>query len=341
MRVRVKVPATTANIGPGFDCLGMALALYNEVEFLVEGAPEPAVHTGERVGADGEASAGTPVVRLLSCGRPHDTIPLPKNLVYQSFSRTLAAIRLRVSSVTLDALRTEIPVARGLGSSAACIVGGVLAARKVAEELGHCRMTFQEAMDLAVEMEGHPDNVVPAMVGGMTAALSVPRPAGLAAPGEADEGRLQTLYARINIPGGLIFAALIPKFRMSTEEARRALPETYGRADTVFNIGRTALLVASFASGDMSYLRTAACDRVHQPYRLRLIPSSEEVIKAARESGAAAEFLSGSGPTVMAIVPGDGTRFAEEVSRRLADIPGGWTVHLLKPDMSGAEVQVV
>ncbi len=135
-------------------------------------------------------------------------------------------------------------------------------------------------------------------------------------------------------------AALVPDFRLSTEEARSALPAQYDRADAVSNIGRAALLTASLASGDLSCLRAAVEDRIHQPYRLPLIAHSREVIEAARAAGSEAEFVSGSGPTIMALLRGDGAAFAAQVSDRLARIPGGWVVHLLKPERSGAQVWV-
>lgn len=337
MKVRVRVPATTANMGPGFDCLGMALSLHNEFEFEVEarsaggrdeGPDEIAGNAADEATseADVRVTAACSGVRVLSDGKPYTLIPLSKNLVYQSFARTLRLLGAEICGVTLTVLRTDIPIARGLGSSAACIVAGVLAAGRIAEELIGYRLSCSDAMDLAVEMEGHPDNVVPAMVGGMTAAVM-------------EECR--TVYSGIPVPHGLTFAAIVPSFRLSTEEARGVLPERYSRSDIVFNVGRAALLAASFAAGDVGVLRVAVEDRIHQPYRLGLIPNSAEVISSARAVGSQAEFLSGSGPTIMAVIEGDGDRFALDVSQRLANISGGWVVHLLKPEMSGAQVETV
>ncbi|MGI6632575.1 MAG: homoserine kinase [Bacillota bacterium] len=329
MRLRLRVPATTANLGPGFDCLGMALSLYNEVEFRVDGEfrldLQPARcaegHRHEK-GISGQS------VSILSDGKPNLTVPLAKNLVYQSFVRASDVLGLRLPPVTIEILTTEIPIARGLGSSAACIVTGVLAANTLACQCGG-GLSFSEALDLAVDIEGHPDNVVPCAVGGMTVAVRA-----------ESEGRVRTFYSRIGVPDGLTFAALVPGFRLTTEDARRALPESYSRGDAVFNVGRAALLAASFASGDFGALRVAMDDRLHQPYRLGLIPHSAEVIEACRRAGSAAEFLSGAGPTIMAIVRGDGAGFSKEVSPRLAGIPGNWIVHLLEPDTSGAKVEI-
>lgn len=320
MRVRVRVPATTANLGPGFDCLGLALSMCNEVEFHVEGV----AGTGQTT-----SSKGNRVVRVTSEGRPYRSVPLSKNLVYRSFSHAISLLGITVSSVNIDVLRTEIPIARGLGSSAASITAGVLAAREVSRGLGRSSISPDEAIDIAVEIEGHPDNVVPAMVGGMTVA---------ALTGES--GR-RTVYSRVPVPESLVFAALVPGFRVSTEDARKVLPENYSRADAVFNVGRAALLIASLAAGDLSALRTATADKLHQPYRLALIPHSAEVIRAAREAGSIAEFLSGSGPTIMAVVEGDGADFARRISSRVAGISGKWAVHLLRPDHGGAEVEAI
>jgi homoserine kinase len=310
LRVKARVPATTANMGPGFDCLGMALALYNEVEFQVAEMASP---------CEGK-----------------ETVPLSKNLIYRCFALALDRLGVVPQSWRLRMLKADIPVARGLGSSAACIVAGVLAARAVAPRLGGAEMSLAEAIDLSVEIEGHPDNVVPATVGGMTVAVMVEGPCKDRRP--AGPRRVQ--YCRIDPPEDLTMAAIVPDFRLSTEEARGALPAQYDRADAVFNIGRAALLTACLASGDLSSLRTAVDDRIHQPYRLPLISHSGEVIEAARAAGSLAEFVSGSGPTIMALLRGDGAAFAGEVLDRLARIPGGWEVYLLKPERSGARVDV-
>ena len=161
IEITVKGSTTTANLGPGFDCLGMARSLYNEVEFRVDGEfrldLQPARcaegHRHEK-GISGQS------VSILSDGKPNLTVPLAKNLVYQSFVRASDVLGLRLPPVTIEILTTEIPIARGLGSSAACIVTGVLAANTLARQCGG-GLSFSEALDLAVDIEGHPDNVVP------------------------------------------------------------------------------------------------------------------------------------------------------------------------------------
>jgi homoserine kinase len=334
IRVKARVPATTANMGPGFDCLGMALDLYNEMEFEVEvggGSPDikwpPVDSPGTGLGPGLECQAGTPP---------------GKNLIYRSFALTLDRLGVACHSTRLRTLRTDIPIARGLGSSAACIVAGVLAAREVAVQVGAGTMSLAQAIDLAVEVEGHPDNVVPATLGGMTVAVWTEESSTALGEGPpTDEHRRRVVHCRMDPPKDLTLAAFVPDFRLTTEQARGALPATYSREDAVFNIGRAALLTACLASGDLSRLRTAADDRIHQPYRLPLIAHSRDVIAAARAAGSEAEFVSGSGPTIMALVRGDGNAFAAEVAGKLAGIPGGWVLHLLKPALSGAVAWVV
>lgn len=368
LKVKVRVPATTANMGPGFDCLGMALAMYNEVEFEIAGC---AAGHGKRsssctfpcskatlplssTSSDGERGSSCSFSRSgkLRSREGSSTTPESKNLIYRSFVSTLRRLGVIPQSVIVRTLKAGIPVARGLGSSAACIVAGVLAAREAAAKLGGEEMSLAQAIDLAVEIEGHPDNVVPAVLGGMTVAVwtgessTVSTDGTAGAPGAskagsgygspAGETRRRVVCCRIDPPRDLTLAAFVPDFRLATEQARGALPATYSREDAVFNIGRAALLLASLVSGDFSCLRTAVDDRIHQPYRLPLIAHSNDVISAARTAGSEAEFVSGSGPTIMALVRGDGNAFAQDVSRELAGIPGGWVLHLLKPDDRGA-----
>lgn len=320
IKVKVRVPATTANMGPGFDCLGMALTLYNEAEFEVAAA------------GTGGGESRTP--------EDLSGVTDSKNLVCKSFVTALLRFGVAPKSVSFRMLKTGIPVARGLGSSAACIVAGVLAAREAAARLGAGRVGLGEAIDLATEIEGHPDNVVPAILGGITVAVCADEPGGdLGDVTQRRESR-RVICRRLEPPKDIALAAFVPDFRLSTEEARAALPATYSRHDAVFNISRAALLTASLATGDLTSLRTAVDDRIHQPYRLPLIAHSKDVIEAARAAGSEAEFVSGSGPTIMAVLRGDGDGFAQEVSRKLAAVPGGWALYLLKPDDRGAVVSV-
>jgi homoserine kinase len=214
-----------------------------------------------------------------------------------------------------------IPISRGLGSSAACIASGVLAANRAMNGV----LSQDDVIEIATQMEGHPDNVVPAIVGGMTVSVR-------------EGGRV--VYAKVPLPESLAFVAIIPGFRLSTKKARRVLPRGHSRADCVHNIGRAALLVASLASGGLSNLRTATGDRLHQPYRLKLIRGAHRVLTIAKSLGSLAEYVSGAGPTLMALIEGHekAASFAATMNGELTRLPGGWTAMHLRPDLQGARV---
>lgn len=266
--IRVRVPATTANLGPGFDALGLALRLHNSV--ALEAAPEP------RIEIEGEGAMAL----------PRD----PSHLAYRA-ALAVAGARKGAAAPRAFHLRqhNRIPLARGLGSSAAAIVGGAAAANAL---LGG-PLDVQGLIDLAAGLEGHPDNVAPAVLGGLVACVTT------------EAGKIR--WTRL-IPKRLRVVIAIPEFAVSTAEARRLLPETVPFRDAVFNVTRTALLVASLAEGQMDMLDEATRDRLHQPYRARLVPGLEAVFAAARASGAHGVALSGSGPAVVAFgeAPGIG-----------------------------------
>ncbi|MBI3911470.1 MAG: homoserine kinase [Armatimonadetes bacterium] len=262
MIVRIRVPASTTNLGPGFDALGMALRLHNRLE--VEAAARPAVEI-EGEGAD----------RL-----PAD----PSNLVYRTAADLLAeagrpqpALRIR--------LRNEVPVGRGLGSSATAIVGGLLAANALLGE----PFSREELLRRAVQLEGHPDNVTPALMGGLQV---VTRAAG------------EVIHLRLPTPAGLHAVVAVPDLEIATADARAVLPACVAREDAVFNVGRAALLVAALTQGRPDLLGAGMADRLHQPYRARLLPGFEAALAAARAAGACGACLSGSGSSLLALTRG-------------------------------------
>ncbi len=255
--VRVRVPATTANLGAGFDVLGLSLALYNEVDAT---ASDTLVITME-----GEGAAEL----------PRDA----SNLVWKAAQQVFAHVGRAAPGARLH-MRNAIPLESGLGSSAAAVVAGML----LGNALIGGQVDREMLLALAIDMEGHPDNVAPAMLGGLIAA------------GRDDTGR--PMVTRLSTPA-LKAVVVMPDARLSTAVARRALPKTFPMADAVFNLGHLALTIAAFQQGDYDLLARAMDDRLHQPYRAPLVPGLAEALAAARACGAAAA-ISGAGPAVVA-----------------------------------------
>ena len=286
--VRVRVPATSANLGPGFDALGLALGLHDEVTASV--AAEP----GLRVEVTGEGAADV----------PRDE----RHLVVRAFRAAEQRWGAVGGGLRLDCTN-RIPHARGLGSSAAAIVAGVLAARA----LSGATVPASEVLRLATEIEGHPDNVAACLLGGVTVAWT-----------ESTGARA----ARVEPSPDLDPVVLIPATTASTEAVRRLLPGTVPHADAAANAGRAALLVHALAT-DPSLLLPATEDRLHQPYRAPAMPESADLVARLRAEGVAA-VVSGAGPTVLAL------------AGRGADpgpAPAGWRV--LRPGLDGGGAAVV
>lgn len=260
--ITVRVPATIANLGPAFDALGVAVSLYNSVEVEIAAVPHVDVH------GEGEG-------RL-----PQDE----HNLVYRAASAVAAAAG-RTESFRLRC-RNDIPLARGLGSSAAAIVGGLVAANAA---LGR-PLDDDALLQLAAGFEGHPDNVAPALFGG-----------AVVCGARTD----RVTYVRLTPAWQAAVVAAVPEFTVSTEEARRRLPETVPFAEAAANVARAALLVAALLTGRTDLLGQAMDDALHQPYRRPLVPGMDAVFEAARGAGAWGAALAGSGPSIVALTPPD------------------------------------
>ena len=258
MQFTVTVPATTANLGPGFDCLGLAVALYNTLE--VRSREE-----GLLVSVEGE---GQGLIAL-----DHS------NLMVAAMQRLAAHVGRPLPGLHLRQIN-HIPVSSGLGSSAAATLAGVLAANRLLDE----PLSPGELLDMAVTIEGHPDNMAPALFGGLILA-------------NRDGERL--LLEQLPIAEQRVVVVL-PQFALSTFEARAVLPRQVSLADTVFNLGRVGLLLRALAEGDYEKLDKAMDDRLHQPYRLPLIPGMQAAFAAARAAGAQGVALSGAGPSAVA-----------------------------------------
>jgi len=297
---KIKVPATTANMGAGFDCLGMALSLYNEIT----------VRESDRFS-----------IEIKGVVASDDIFTTKDNLIYQVIASFYEEIGQKVPHLSITQ-EDCIPMTRGLGSSSACIVAGLFAANELT---GH-PMTRDELAQMACRIEGHPDNVAPAVYGGLIVAVL--------------EGEEQTLHhVKITPPSELSYVAFIPNFQLSTAKARRILPINYSRADAVFNISRASLFIASMMNGDFSNFPVALNDKIHQPYRGTLIPGFDAVFGATEKAGAHGVFMSGAGPTIIAITTRDKEEtFAQEMQNALVQLDNEWKTIILHADLEGATV---
>lgn len=261
----VRVPATSANLGPGFDCLGLALDLWNETIFTLEGDQCMVVASGEGQGT-----------------LPHDDT----NLIAQSARTLFKKVQIDPGPGLLIRSYNQIPLSSGLGSSAAALVTGILGANAL---IGN-PLPEVKLLQLLTEMEGHGDNVAPAMLGGLAIVSGSGKSVNYRKVWDGMVGG-ETLQA----------AVVLPEIQLSTQQARELLPREVPLADAVFNLQRTALLVHAFESGDLVLLGEMMVDKLHQPYRLEAIPGAAAAIQAARSAGAAAAALSGAGPSVIAL----------------------------------------
>lgn len=262
--VTVAVPATSANLGPGFDCLGVALSLHNQFKFSL--LPD-----------------GSQVVAIDVTGEEATRVKTDhNNLAYQSFAKLYSHLGKEPPAVKIE-ICLNVPLARGLGSSATAIVGGLVGANVLAG----LPLTQTEVMKLAISIEGHPDNVVPALLGGCR--LTVAR---------EDQNWDVCL---IPWHGDIVPVLAIPNFELSTHQARSILPDSISRADAIFNIAHLGLLLRALQEGRTDWLHTALADRLHQPYRQSLIPGYEVVQRAAIAAGAHGLVISGAGPTLLAL----------------------------------------
>jgi homoserine kinase len=294
----VDVPASSANLGSGFDCFAAALSLKLRAELW------PGDEAGIVLNARGE-------------GAPADDEPADENLLIRAFREGLRASAAYGSPAWRLEVSSMIPAARGLGSSAAAIVAGAVLGAAV----GRRTVDADEMLALAAGIEGHPDNVAAALYGGFTVAL-------------ADDGRVS--LRRFRVPEAWIPVAFIPQRESRTAEMRAALPATVPHAAAARQAGRSALLATAIMTSDAGMLRAAMADELHQPFRLPLLPGSRELIDIAYERGAAGACLSGAGPTVLAICDSVASAHAVEKAWNASGIGGIAT--RLRFDTSGARL---
>lgn len=298
--VKIKVPGTSANIGPGFDTLGLALNIFNEIT----------VEKKEN-GID------------IQWEIPNPNIPLEENLVYVALIHTLKKYKREHLGGTITMTKIDIPISRGLGSSAAAIVGGICAANYL---MGNTLST-KDIINIATELEGHPDNVAPAILGNMV--LSVMTPSDV-------------LYSKIEFPEEIKFNVLIPNFKLSTEKARSVLPKSYSTADCISNASRLALLLAFLREKNFDNLRECLVDKIHQPYRFSLINDSLDIFAKSKELGALGEFISGAGPTLISWVLEDNEEsYKKELRDFLDTLNDKWEIKDLTINNTGTIVEEI
>lgn len=297
-RVTVRVPATSANLGPGFDTLGLALSVYDELE--VTAVAEPGAHV--EVHGVGEGIVETD----------------ESNLVVRSIAHVFSHAGITLPGLRLVAHNT-IPHGRGMGSSGAAIVGGIMAAKGLLE--GIVDLDEDALLARATELEGHPDNVAPALFGGLTIAWM---------------GETGPQHKRLTVHRGVSPLVCVPEAStMSTAMARTLQPESVPHSDAIFNVSRSALLIAALIQSP-ELLFTATEDRLHQSYRASAMPQTDALIQALRQAGFAA-VVSGAGPSILVLCgdPGERLRAAELVEKHRAT---PWTMHMLAVDVLGATV---
>lgn len=273
--VTVTVPATTANLGPGFDCIGAALTLYNQFHFSC-------------------LDAGSKPLEIKVRGAEASKVKTDEhNLLYQAFVKLYQHVRQTPPPVQIE-IELGVPLARGLGSSATAIVGGLVGAN----QLAGAPLSQTEVMELAIALEGHPDNVVPALLGGCR--LAATNSLGFN-PLESKE-REEWVICDVPWHESVVPVVAIPNFELSTAQARRVLPSHLSREDAIFNTAHLGLLLRGLETGKADWIKAALQDRLHQPYRQGLIAGYQEVGSAAITAGALGMVISGAGPTLLALV---------------------------------------
>lgn len=283
---KISVPATSANIGPGFDALGFALSLFNTCEFKVTNEKEEFQQN------------------------------LADNLIYKSYQKAFDCYGKQAIPVKFDTT-TNIPISRGLGSSAACIVMGIMAAFSVMGK----NFDKKEILKIATQIEGHPDNVAPAIFSCAVASIL---------KGE------EVFVEKFEISDKFKFLAIIPDFELSTKKARQALPENYTKEDAVHNISRVSMLILSLISGNEDNLKVALEDKIHEPYRLKLIPEIDKIEEIITNSSAIGHYLSGAGSTIMVILKSDDSISEQQIRNKLEKLSKTYTVMQLEVDKKGA-----
>lgn len=266
--ITFKIPATSANIGSGFDSIGLALTLYNEIQIF--------------------SNEGSKKIEFEIFGEGEDEISKKDNMIYSAMKLVFKKLKSKPDKGYIIKCINRIPLSRGLGSSSAAIIGGLLSANYI---LGNKLTIEKDILNMAVQIEGHPDNVAPAILGGIIS--------GVVKKNEDFK------YVKIKPPKNLNAIVAIPDFYLSTEIARNILPKEIKRADAIFNISRAAMLTSALLSNRLDLLEVATEDKIHQDYRAKFIPNLNELFKETKKAGAYSVTISGAGSSILALVKND------------------------------------
>jgi homoserine kinase len=304
MKVHVKVPATTANLGPGFDALGLALNLWNEAEFV---------------------RSDDNKITLTVSGEGEGKLPLnTENAVAEAALQIYDLAGKTCTGLKIDCLN-RVPLGSGMGSSSAAMLTGMLGANALLEN----PLTDEEILKLAIETEGHPDNVAPAMLGGLVASIVYEnRVVSMKLPARANHG---SIHATI----------VLPDFDFPTKQARAILPKQVERKDAIYNISRAVLVTEALRTGDLELLGIAMKDSLHQPYRLPLIPGAIAALEAGKKAGASAVALSGAGPALIAFSSQMEAGIGAAMKRAFESAGLSARIFELGTSYEGAEVTIV
>lgn len=297
--IKLRVPATSANMGPGFDTLGVAVGLYNRM--MIE-----------------EISEGLEIInRDKGTFVPEDE----NNLIYRSMLEIFDCVGYKPKGYRIIQ-DSKIPMTRGLGSSSACIIGGMLAANIISGR----QLTYEQIIHLAARLEGHPDNVGPAMYGGFCVSLT--------------EGE-RTIVKSTKLKSHIKFAVIIPDFFVATKKSRGVLPEKVDFKDAVFNISHASMLQAAMLTGDMKALEIGVRDKLHQQYRKAYVDGMDDIFEKTYTLGSHATYLSGSGPTILAVLDGGYNEFKLGMERYFRENGLEWKCMILPIDNVGAVVSQI
>lgn len=297
MKFKVSVPATSANVGPGFDVMGIAFDMYNR--FIFETLPEGLIITG--------------------CDPEFRNV---NNLVYTTLCQTLKKFGAEIPGLHLH-IDGDLPLCSGLGSSSTCIVAGIMAANQI----GNLGLSQDDFVRLASHTEGHPDNVAPAILGGFVTAVI------------EDDFVYWHIYP---ISDRISFYALMPDIRVPTEAARAILPKSYQLTDCIYNMSRVPLLVEGLERADVQLIRAGCKDRIHQRYRAQLIPGCDQIFAfAAHCDDCTTMYISGAGPTLVAIVVDDDESFVRTMTDFCDSLDLNWRVRKMHVNQTGAQLKII